>query len=80
VAHDQPLKNSKTNRLNKPSFKPFSIIVLDNDLVYLGESTFENHDRSSYLNVSVCTEGLIFLISNNENESVVQFDIFNIIF
>ena len=79
VAHDQPLKNPITNRLNSAAYKPFSIIVLDKDLNYLGESTFENYNRFSYLNISVCSEGLLFFVKNESNESVVQFDIFNII-
>ncbi len=79
VAHDQSLRNPKTNRLNSAAHKPFSIIVLDKDLTYLGESIFEDYNRFSYLNISVCSEGLIFVINNDNNESVVTFDIFNII-
>ena len=74
VTHSQDQINPLTNSKNNPVFRPYSIIVLDN---YLGESIIENYERLSFLSAAVCSEGLIFY-ATDEDESVVTFDIIKI--
>ena len=78
VTHNQDQINPLTNRKNNPASRPYSIIVLDKDLNYLGESTIEDYKKRSYLNVAVCSEGLIF-IAGDDDESGVTFDILKIL-
>ena len=40
ASHKQPLRNPTINRLNSAAKKPFSIIVLDENLNYKGEAVF----------------------------------------
>ena len=77
VTHNQDQINPLTNSRNHPVYRPYSIIVLDKDLNYIGESTIENYKRTSFLSAAVCSEGLIFGV-NDEDESVVTFDIIKI--
>lgn len=78
AVHEQPLKNEKTNRLNSAAQKVFSLIVLDGSLNYLGEVVFENKFEYSYLNFSICKEGILVPIYDND-ENVVTFDIYNVV-
>ncbi|MBO6662289.1 MULTISPECIES: DUF4221 family protein [Roseivirga] len=77
VSHSQPLRNSTTNRINSAAIKPFSIIVLDDKLNYLGESTISNYQNYSYLNPAVSSEGIVFPVYDND-ENIVSFDIIKI--
>jgi hypothetical protein len=77
VTDNQDQINPLTNSRNHPVYRPYSIIVLDKDLNYIGESTIENYKRISFLSAAVCSEGLIFGV-NDEDESVVTFDIIKI--
>tara|TARA_R110002049_G_scaffold145783_2_gene308236 strand:+ start:585 stop:1748 length:1164 start_codon:yes stop_codon:yes gene_type:complete len=77
VSHDQDQINPLTNSRNHPVYRPYSIIVLDKGLNYIGESTIENYERINVLSAAVCSEGLIFGVKDDD-ESVVTFDIIKI--
>lgn len=77
ATHNQPLKNKKTNRLNNAARRAFSVVVLDSDFNYLGESVFDNNSEYSYLNFEVSSDGIILPIYDND-EKIVTFDVYEI--
>lgn len=77
VSHSQPFKNEQTDSVNNAAIRPFSIIILDENLRYLGETVIDKYEKYSYANPTISTKGILFPVYDND-ENVVTFDIISV--
>lgn len=77
VTHNQELINSDTGKLNHPIIdRPFSIIVLNENLEVLGESIFKDVPFN-YLHLTPTKEGILTFYKDQNNEDINHFLVLN---
>ena len=77
VTHNQELINPNTGKLNHPiNERPFSIIVLDENLKVIGEAFFENVPFH-YMHLVPHKDGILTFYKDENNEDINHFLVFD---